>query len=1326
MNLKICAVGLVATLVANIALSATTYTWQSDGTGYDGSFIDPAHWGGTVPGATSDQAGDIAQFERGVGSYTVTFPAGELTNYAAHQLRVGQGETVRFDGRQTTLSFPTGDYKNFIVSGAMPDGSAVTFLGGANLTAMSFVNFDATLSSDADGNNSFALNGGTYSFTGNLYPFAYGSSSAFTYDTGGSYKPGSVTIALTNATLTSGNWELGSVAPTNRLIVSGGSVETGSFNYNYWNAPNQPNNVKVLKELLYTDGAKVKNTAALSASLNQAGRLNSLNHTLRIRVEDGAEWQVHSISHTGPGRMEILVRDTGSLYQNYSQGASLGAGDNASGYLEVINGATAQPSKLITLGSATYPDTSWGELCVSNATLKIPNGSAVKVENGRVALLDGAVVEMTGGTASCNIYCSGSATREIFCDGARIDWSGAAVKTPIEGFSTIPLGPKGLTLAVLTYNAKDITGTYTDATTGGRLILKPYYDRPNWQQAMTITDAGSDESYLDIARGTVYLAAGANHNSFLTVTNNALFSLAGSGMATGATLKGLKLGDATAGGTLALDADDVITLSGPFDIANGSITYSSTLSDGAHTVFKMTTEPSADLVAYWESGARTSFTSGLDPAKYNIFSVEKSGSDWNFLITVYTTIPAKVGDAVWAGSGADWETAENWQGGQKPDGLYGARFDGAAPTTVTLTSAVTTAGLTFDSALGYTLTGGAINLAFNAGSAIDVSSGSHTVASGISNPFFATDITIADGAELTLSGPFSGVGINKTGDGTLCLTASGNRMTEGVKLQSGTLKAVPAALNYASDVTVSTLAGGTLELTGAGAATPNVKVTGSVEVRSDGTGSSLSAPSATAGSLNKRGADPFTLVVDRDREMKAALNVYEGELRVEGDGVHKLTGVGALSVYAKGLSAADAPDAGLVINDVKSLESNGDLLLGLSCQGENLSASPYVAVTNSFVAVQNVDVGDASSDASMRPVATFSNSTLRVLSSNGFRPGGQGAPAGVLTKWFFTDSRLELAYDQRRFRVEKAPYEMTFDHSTLCYYKNDVEGSIVMYLGGGWGTGHGEFLFKNGSRLCCQSIWYSTSTETGAYVNPQFRFTFDNSEWFVADKDWDVPSKNMNVLITAQGETGIIFAPPVDCTWTLYTPITGEGGLTKRGEGTLNVVAARKYSVPLDDPETLKLTGAINVEGGTMSIALGAITNFAGRSFTFANDATLDLNGLTLTNAVLSGQGALLNASLRNVVLDAVRAAEGTPLLDFANGGLSAAGRVTVRFNGIDESALGTEVAVARYTGTLPTGLSFRVKGWTTDGKPVSGTVRVADGVIYATPQVRGLMILVR
>ena len=90
----------VVTAVTWMCAVAGTYNWQSDGSGYDGSFNDAAHWGGVnVPGATSGQAGDIASFARGVGSYTVTFPAGELTNYGAGQLRVGRGGRGGDEGR---------------------------------------------------------------------------------------------------------------------------------------------------------------------------------------------------------------------------------------------------------------------------------------------------------------------------------------------------------------------------------------------------------------------------------------------------------------------------------------------------------------------------------------------------------------------------------------------------------------------------------------------------------------------------------------------------------------------------------------------------------------------------------------------------------------------------------------------------------------------------------------------------------------------------------------------------------------------------------------------------------------------------------------------------------------------------------------------------------------------------------------------------------------------------------------------------------------------------------------------------------------------------
>ena len=511
-------------------------------------------------------------------------------------------------------------------------------------------------------------------------------------------------------------------------------------------------------------------------------------------------------------------------------------------------------------------------------------------------------------------------------------------------------------------------------------------------------------------------------------------------------------------------------------------------------------------------------------------------------------------------------------------------------------------------------------------------------------------------------------------------------LAEGVTLQEGTLRAAPAALNYGGDAVVSTLAGGTLELTGSGAATPHFNVTGDIQVKATGSGSSLSAPSATAGSLNKRGADPFTLVVDRDREIQAALNVYEGALRIEGDGVHQLTKVGALTVYANGLSSADAPDAALVINDVKGLTSTGNLRLGSSCSGDYSSAAPSVAVTNSSVSVVNVFVGDANSDASMRPVATFSNSTLRVTGYDGFLPGGYGTPAGVLAKWSFTDSRLEVVHSSLGFRVAQTPYEMTFDHSTLCCYNNDEEASIDMSLAGGWYTAHGEFVFKRGSRLCCKSIRYTTGT-AGTFTNPRFDLTFDDSEWFVDDADAEVPSKNMNVNITATGETGIIFAPPADRTWTLYTTVTGTGGFTKRGAGTLSVVAAKKYSQLLEDARTIQCTGALRVEGGLLQIADGAIDNITGRDVVLANDGVLDYGGMTLAEAVVTtGGGTIRNAALTRPRFVVGFDGEGAALpvgLDYANG-LTMSGRVVFDFGaeaGTIPWAKGTVMTVARWTG---------------------------------------------
>ena len=1275
---------LTATAAAWLGAVADTYDWQSDGTGYDGSFTSTAHWGGVaVPGETSAQAGDIAKFARGVGSYTVTFPSGALDNYSIGQLRVGQGETVRFDGRETTLTFPTGAYNTFLVSGAKPNGDEVTFLGVNGMSGMAFSNFDMSLSSDSSGNNTLTLNGGTYTFTGQLYPFAYGTSTTYKGDTGGTYSSGTATFAMTNVTLTTSNWNLGSVAPTNRLVVSGGCVNAGSVYYEYW-VPNQPNDVNVLKEFVFTGGAYVRHASGWSLGFDKPNRLNSRNHTLRVRVEDGAEWQVHSIN-SGLGRMEILVSGEGSFIKPFSNTSSLGCVDGGTAYMEISDGAAADLQRSIILGSATYPSTSWGELVVANAV--VTNRLGLVLSNGRIAVNDGGVLVLAGELATYNVRGDGNGgTREVICDGGTIRLISNVIADPITDVPAVQLGPKGLLIEGKTYSEKTLSAKYTDKTTGGRLVLKPYYDRENFQRPMTLSSADSDESYLDIAQGTVKLAAGANHNSFLTVTNNAVFTLAGDGLATSATLKGLKLGDGVTGGTLELDATDVVTLSGPFDIANGSVKLSSTLGEGSHTLFVMTTEPSESLKAFWGSSAKASFTSGLDTTKYNIFTVEEAAGAWNFVITVYSSIPAKAGDATWQGGGSAWETAANWQDGQLPDGTHGAVFAGASPTAVELAGDVTSAGLTFDAASGYSISGGKVNLAFSDGSHIGVSNGTHVVSSGVDNPYTTTKVAVEAGASLTLSGPFSGVGIDKTGDGALELTSS-NAMSDGITLREGTLKATPAALNVGGSAVVSTLAGGTLELTGAGAATPNVNVAGAVTLVANGGNQSMSAPSASSGSsLAKRGTGAFTLAVDRDRAMSSTpIYVYEGALRMDGDGVHEISGVGTVGIYSRGLSAADAPDAGLVVNNVKKL-AVGNLNLGYGCEGDYVSYAPYLAVTNSYLSAAAVYSGD-NSDAFVCPQASFSNATLQVTGSGGFCPGGSLSAQLLTNKWFFTDSRLELGYvfDSRRFFTYRAPYEMTFDHSTLCYCTNGVEGSIEMSVRSGWGTDHGTFTFKNGSVLRCQRILY-LNDEEAASSNPRFNFTFEDSEWFVADADMDVPSKGINVNIAAAGETGIIFAPPAERTWTLYTTVTGEGGFTKRGAGTLSVVAARKCKQPLEDTRTIQCTGALRVEGGLLQIADGTIDNISGREVVLANDGVLDYGGMTLANAVVATAGGTIrNATLTQPTFVVGFDGEGAALpvgLDYANG-LTVSGRVVFDF-GVETGkpwAWGTVMTVARWTG---------------------------------------------
>ena len=169
--------------------------------------------------------------------------------------------------------------------------------------------------------------------------------------------------------------------------------------------------------------------------------------------------------------------------------------------------------------------------------------------------------------------------------------------------------------------------------------------------------------------------------------------------------------------------------------------------------------------------------------------------------------------------GGAWSLADNWSGGVVPDAadvavLFGSAI--AAPATVTLDGPRAVGDVTFNSAAAYTLAGSPLTLNKSSGtSTLQVSQGSHTIASDISPASTVLSAVTDPGAALTLAGSLSGTSakrLEKTGEGTLTLSSCSNLFAGAVVASQGTLAlqgvTLSGALSVPAEGTVSALSTG--------------------------------------------------------------------------------------------------------------------------------------------------------------------------------------------------------------------------------------------------------------------------------------------------------------------------------------------------------------------------------------------------------------------------------------------------------------------------------------------------------------------------------------
>ena len=182
--------------------------------------------------------------------------------------------------------------------------------------------------------------------------------------------------------------------------------------------------------------------------------------------------------------------------------------------------------------------------------------------------------------------------------------------------------------------------------------------------------------------------------------------------------------------------------------------------------------------------------------------------------------------------------------------------------------------------------------------------------------------------------------------------------------------------------------------------------------------------------------------------------------------------------------------------------------------------------------------------------------------------------------------------------------------------------------------------------------------------------------------------------------------------YTIAMPITtdpdcegADGGLVKRGAGTLTLTGANTY------------TGGTVVEGGVLALS-GAGTLGTGSSLSVAGGAVCDLGNAAHAVADVTASGLVRNGAL--TVTGGLLVGEGVLSVD---GDLALANGLTLDFAGRSDLDLraGEPVAAVTGTATLPT----------TARALNAGTVRrvafvQADNVVYAVPVPNGTMVIFR
>ena len=997
----------------------------------------------------------------------------------------------------------------------------------------------------------------------------------------------------------------------------------------------------------------VKHAGVLYATNSVIDSLGSVKYQAGTIVAEDCTWT--DVSSTGFGTSSVFdwTLRGGSFTQKMKVQCSIGGGARAVSALRLERGAVFDLGTTYGFNLANGTAAT-GTIHIVDGTFQAKNVQMNLDANCQATLkLDGGVLQYKE-LIGCKAAGAGASAR-LFANGGCIRALGKPVSgAAISGFTETAIGPKGLTIDS-NGNAITITQAFADVPgESGELIL-------TGKGVKTLNGAGSTVSTIVVAGGTVVFADDFAYAGRVVVSNDATVVLGGSLK----TLTGLVLGDATTKGIVQLAPTEMIAVAGPVAFPNAKISFaSSPAMDTAYTLVTSTSALTPDVQRDWM----------------------RSDAD---------------GVTLSAGYGLGFEAAD--------------AADGSVYTLICRQAEVY---------------------------GIEVADG---VSSNVSKlvAHALVDIVQANvgaNASLNLAGGLVSGSLEKSGAGRLDLTGAGSYLKSGFLLDGGILSLYSLDLfGDASNTAKGTLRDGTLEFAAAGTGAVGLDINTDAErknaviIKAD---ADVEIPVAkgSCGALIKRGAGRVTMDVSKNTTWATtssglspkipsgqkvtgnnwtcgtfpafdesgavpdgaygAFNIAEGEFcfRGVGETMPTLT-LGAEIMLGLGTPTGSVAPAFVLDHvTVDQVTSSAYLGCGFTSDGSFADVARLV-ITNKAVYLPNhLAVGMGSTkpgfhvetlvddatlsfryDMGLNSQSDASHTNTYLIRNNGRFFGGW-IPAQVV--------RHAYTYGPAKVRLESGSLFAIDENRT------PLE-RLLNYQAGGC---PGRFIFElKDSTMAVTNVTVDSGTDPVEHP-----FTFDNSEWwFGTASKVDIAFSRSNVGIYATGG-GFILAPPAASEWRLATAVKGDGGLVKRGEGTLVLDTAELCGEKDENAAVLRCSGTNRVESGVLAIAPNAAPGI-----------------------LLAGTGTVSGTIERATLVPAFGDAAETLCFKDA----TFVGRIGVVLPEVTEDDLGRSFTVARYDGEAP---QARFKGANLP-KGLRAVFTSENGTVTATiDRSAGMLLLVR